>query len=323
MKYKISLVYLKMMTSPVQPDDYIALSLMSMLNKTNQVVNAFRYAQERIESEPCQEIMLHLLGCNTQDDVQYNLPSSGEVAAVVEGDCSNAEYTYDVLVHDRRFGLKRVSCLHLCYMALQYLLLFHYGEHGFHLGIRYAEDNDNGQGRKYVTMLEFVRYHVHYRLNAPNPYTCYGRLSDQIDVDAYSTILGSRLKFIADHQKELHCESVQGIADAIDKGMTSADSVGSRVIVPPSFTGGRRYYVMNYQDAMAIYRVYSPPGLFITFTCNTKWKEISDALHFETGQQLCDRSEIVVWIFHMKVEEFVADIREGKAFGRVHAGKTA
>jgi hypothetical protein len=44
MKYKISLVYLKMMTSPVQPDDYIALSLMSMLNKTNQVVNAFRYA---------------------------------------------------------------------------------------------------------------------------------------------------------------------------------------------------------------------------------------------------------------------------------------
>jgi hypothetical protein len=94
------------------------------------------------------------LGCNnTQNDVQYNLPSSGEIAAIVVGDSSNTKYTYDVLVHDRRFGLKRVSFLHPCYMALQYPLLFPYGEHGFHLGIRHAEDHDNGQGRKYVTML--------------------------------------------------------------------------------------------------------------------------------------------------------------------------
>jgi hypothetical protein len=108
-----------------------------------------------------------------------------------------------------------------------------------------VEDRDEVQGRRYVTMLEFVRYHMHYRLNVPNPYTYYERLSDQIDVDAYSTIEGSRLQFIADHQKELRCELVQGIFDFIDKGMTSVDSVGSRVIVPPSFTGGRRYYVMN------------------------------------------------------------------------------
>jgi hypothetical protein len=181
---------------------------------------------------------------------------------------------------------------------------------------------DIGQGRRYVTMLEFVRYHVHNRLNVSNPYTCYGRLSDQIDVDGYSTIEGSRLKFIADHQKELRCELVQGIADAIDKGMSSADFVGSRVIVPPSFTGGRRYYVMNYQDAMAIYRVYCPPDLFVTFTCNMKWKEISNPLHFETGQQPCDRSELVVRVFHMKIEEFIEDIQEGKTFGPVRAGKS-
>jgi hypothetical protein len=127
-----------------------------------------------------------------------------------------------------------VSCLHPCYMALQYPLLFPYGEYGFHLGIRYVEDRDDVQCRRYATMLEFVRYHMHYRLNVPNPYTCYGWLSDQIDVDAYSTIEGSRLQFIANHQKELRCESVQGISDAIDKHMTSTDSVGSRVIVPPS-----------------------------------------------------------------------------------------
>jgi hypothetical protein len=87
---------------------------------------------------------------------------------------------------------------------------------------------------------------------------------------------------------------VQGTTDAIDKGMVSGDSVGSRVIVPSSFTGCQRYYVLNFQDAMTICRVYDPPDLFVTFMCNTKWKEISDALHFEPRQQPCDRSELVV-----------------------------
>jgi hypothetical protein len=56
---------------------------------------------------------------------------------------------------------------------------------------------------------------------------------------------------------------VQGIADAVDRGLISADAVGSKVIVPASFTGSRRYHVMNYQDAMAICRVYGPPDLFL------------------------------------------------------------
>jgi hypothetical protein len=57
-------------------------------------------------------------------------------------------------------------------------------------------------------MLEFSRFHMHYRLNQPNPFTCYGRLSDQLVIDFYTTVEGSRLKIIADHQKELHSKSV-------------------------------------------------------------------------------------------------------------------
>ena len=76
---------------------------------------------------------------------------------------------------------------------------------------------------------------------------------------------------------------------------------------------------MNYQDAMAICRVYGPPDLFLTFTCNPKWREIADALRFEPGQQPCDRSDLVVRVFHMKVDEFIADIRQGVTFGPVLA----
>jgi hypothetical protein len=265
--------------------------------------------------------MLRLLGCNTRHDVQYNLPTSGEIAAIIVGDYSADEYTYDVLVHDRNSGLKRVSCLHPCYMALQYPLLFPYGDHGFHLGIRYSDADEEGITRKYVIMLEFGRFHMHYRLNEANPFTCYGRLSDQLVVDFYSTVEGSRLKWLADHQKELRCESVQGITDAIGRGLTDANSVGERVVMPASFTGGRRYHVMNYQDAMAICRVFGPPDLFVMFTCNSKWSEIADALRFEPGQQPFDRSDLVVQVFHMKVDEFIEDIREGKTFGPIRAGR--
>ena len=79
---------------------------------------------------------------------------------------------------------------------------------------------------------------------------------------------------------------------------------------------------MNYQDAMAICRVYGPPDLFVAFTCNTKWREIADALRFEPGQQPCDRSDLIVRVFHMKVDEFIADIKEGKMFGPVLAGNS-
>jgi hypothetical protein len=49
---------------------------------------------------------------------------------------------------------------------------------------------------------------------------------------------------------------------------------------------------------------------------------VSNALRFEPGQQLCDHSELVVRVFHMKVEEFITNIQEGKTFGLIHAGKT-
>ncbi|ONM20623.1 hypothetical protein ZEAMMB73_Zm00001d005223 [Zea mays] len=238
-----------------QPDPEIALALLDMLNENNSLVKAFRYTRECLEREGDQKITLRLLGYNTRHDVQYNLPSNGEFAAIIVGDYTAEEYTYDILVHDRECGLKRVSCLRPAYMPLQYPMLFPYGEHGFHLGIRYFGADDVGSSkRKYVTMLEFVRRHLHYRLDEPNPYTCYGRLSDQIDVDVYSTIEGNRLQFIASHQSDLRSETVQGIADAINKGFVNAYSIGSRVVVPASFTGGRRYHVMNYQDAMAICR---------------------------------------------------------------------
>ena len=66
---------------------------------------------------------------------------------------------------------------------------------------------------------------------------------------------------------------------------------------------------------MAICKVYGHPDLFVTFTCNTKWREIADALLYELGQQPCDQSDLIVRVFHMKVNELIDDIKEGRMFG--------
>jgi len=60
-----------------QPDPKVVLSLLEMLDEHNNLVKAFRYARERLEQEGDQKVTLRLLGCNSRQDVQYNLPASG------------------------------------------------------------------------------------------------------------------------------------------------------------------------------------------------------------------------------------------------------
>ena len=52
-------------------------------------------------------------------------------------------------------------------------------------------------------------------------------------------------------------------------------SVGKKNILPSSYTGGRRYMVEIFQDAVAVSRVHGCPDLFSTFMCNPKWPEIN------------------------------------------------
>ncbi|PWZ07449.1 hypothetical protein Zm00014a_024898 [Zea mays] len=154
-----------------QLDPEIASALLHMLNENNSLVKAFRYARERLEREGDQKITLRLLGCNTRHDVQYNLPSNGEIAAIIVGDYTAGEYTYDVLVHDRECGLKRVSCLHPAYMPVQYPLFI--ASHQCDLrsetvqGISDAIDkgfvNADSIGGRVVVPASFIggrRYHV-------------------------------------------------------------------------------------------------------------------------------------------------------------------
>ena len=63
--------------------------------------------------------------------------------------------------------------------------------------------------------------------------------------------------------------------------------------LPASFILGPRYLFEKYQDAMAINGIFGYPKLFITFTCNPRWTEISDALRSIKGHRPENRPNLV------------------------------
>ena len=80
--------------------------------------------------------------------------------------------------------------------------------------------------------------------------------------------------------------------------------------------------IENFQDAVAISRVFGPPDLFTTFTYNPKWPEVTEALCSEPGPMCSTRVVLPVRVYHMKLNDYIHDIKSGEAFGPVVAGKT-
>lgn len=84
-------------------------------------------------------------------------------------------------------------------------------------------------------------------------------------------IESQRLSFIRNNQTVIRAEVLNGLEEAVGRGETEPATVGMRVILPASFTGGSRYMFNNCQDAMAICKRFGYPDLFITITCNSNW----------------------------------------------------
>lgn len=302
-------------------DQAIVKELLNMLDNVNPLVKQFRLARDRIRDFPDQRVAIRILAPQLDTDVQYNLPTFDSLALLIVGDFTVDSYSRDIIVHDKDRGLHFVSNLHPALMALQYPLLFPYGDVGFHLGIQYTDAHSlPDKARKTLTMLDYYAYCCHYRPNQYNPYTCCGRLTNQIQVDCYACLEENRLWYIVEKQEELRSDHFQTISDAVGQGCIDGEKIGRKTVLPGSFTGGKRYYVNHYQDAVAICRVHGGPDIFTTFTCNTKWPEIAEAIRYEPGQEASDRPDIVNRVYKMKQDQFIKRIKKGKVFGPVVAG---
>ncbi|XP_072066853.1 uncharacterized protein [Arachis hypogaea] len=300
-------------------DEDIVRDLKKMLDEKNVLVKAFRMVRYSMGKESNSTIKLRLLGKRGKDGRRYNLPSTDEVAALIVGDFDIDKTDRDIVVETQSGRLQRINQLNPAYLGLQYPLLFPYGEDGYKEDIPLNKRHHNcGKGRQEVSMREFFAFHIQERLADGSPLLYSRRLFQQFLVDGYSMIESSRLNYIRRDQEKLRCEMYKGVKEAVLNGETTPSSCGKRIILPSSFTGGPRYMIQNYQDAMAICKVVGYPDLFITFTCNPKWLEVEDFLNNrELNPQ--DRPDIVCRVFKAKLDTLIKDVRANKVFGRVSA----
>jgi hypothetical protein len=77
--------------------------------------------------------------------------------------------------------------------------------------------------------------------------------------------------------------------------------------------------IQNYHHSIAICRVFRPPDFFFTFTCNPKWPEIVNSF-YDAELKACDKLDVIVKVYHIKLEELIQDIRSGKMFGPCTTG---
>ncbi|GKA14769.1 helicase [Tanacetum coccineum] len=244
-------------------DETIVAGLITMLHNTSAVAHAIRMARDLCHSYESVNFELCLFSDRTYVR-QYNAPTMSEVAALITTDFRDGLPSRDIVMDNKDGDPKRISELHPSYMALQYPLLFPYGEDGFHEKIPYHSNRGTRKTKcGYVSIEEYYTYVIQQRNGQGNTLLRGGRLYQQ---------------YLLKHVRLLR----------------NRDFNGLKTIKTPfgSFTGGPRYVMQNYQDVMALCRAYGNPDLFITFTSNPKWPEITKMLAFITGQKPCDRLDV-------------------------------
>ena len=241
--------------------------------------------RDRFDESDIHNVKIHLIRSPNFGERQYDLPVTFEIAALIVGDFNIESSDKDIIVENRSLGLQRINGTHPSFMALQYPLLFSYGEDGYMLGILYRNLNgSNSRKRESITMREYYAYRLQQRFHEGKTLLLGRRLFQQFVVDAYTSIEEERLQWVRFNKKEkLRSELYYGLKDAVLHGDTDPIIVDKQIVLPSSFTGSPRYMVQNYQDAMAICRWAGYPDLFLTFTCNPKWLEINHSLEFIEG----------------------------------------
>ena len=298
-------------------DRTILYGLHEMLQTSNPFIPIYQTARERLTVQGgSYQILLNpqirLIVESKADRRRENLPTTSELAGILPDEFANGSRR-DILLAVRepiRHGprLHRVDVTHAAYMPLHYVLLFPYGELGWHYEIR-LRDARHARQQTRLSQRAFYRFRLHVRTREPSLlfYAC--RLFQQYIVDAFVACETTALDWLRGHQQNIRADVYNGLADTLIRADVSASQLGRRFILPASFTGGDRFMQQLFQDSMAIVRFFGKPTFFITFTANPRWPEIVREL--KPGQQPTDRPDLIARVFRLKVAELLADVKGG------------
>ncbi|PWZ55973.1 hypothetical protein Zm00014a_031513 [Zea mays] len=274
----------------------------------------------------------------TLNQKTYNTPLTSEVAAIwIEGSERRGQFSKSVMLHGKDRSSHGIRSYHGCYDALSYPLFFPRGELGWHANIpkvgvsmdevdayraTHRASNANDEDAEPPTHLcvsvrDYYCYKFQIRPGVFNPILHGKRLFQQFMVDTYIKIESSHLDFIRKNQDRLRADLYQGLVDSMLDGDVRGEKVGKRTVLSPSFIGGPRDMRRRYMDAMALVRKFGKPDIFLTMTCNPNWDEIRRELL--PGRTLQDRPDLVVRVFHAKLQELKHRLTKQDILDKVRA----
>ena len=290
---------------------------MAVMRENNIWLKELMNAKETIELERgaqnCDDVEFRIRDFNGERNKKdkenhpgrYNAPTASDIAVVIPND--EEATNRDIIIRYRSTSqipdLRRINQLHRCYDPFAYPILFPFGDLGWHIGLEKTE-TDKKIKRTSMTQMDYYAYRFHYR-NDQNFLFRAGKLFLQFVVDAYAKIEQNRLIYFTMNNNNFRSEVYNNFVDAITNQMQLED-IGKSLILPHTHIGSPRNLYQRYLDAMSIVRTYGKPDLFITFTCNPKWKEILENLNGANGHE---RPDIIARVFREKLHRFKEDLK--------------
>ena len=141
-------------------DRSVVEGLIHMLEEHNPLAKVFRMARERFNVDEIRSVKIRLIGNRSKDGAQYNIPTASEVAAIVVGDGNQPSEGRDIVVDQYGVGLRRIIEIHPSFMAMQYPLLFPYGEDFYRKDINYNIGVGDERKRKSLTFRDTLAFRI-------------------------------------------------------------------------------------------------------------------------------------------------------------------
>ncbi|XP_013639786.1 PREDICTED: uncharacterized protein LOC106345068 [Brassica oleracea var. oleracea] len=291
-------------------------AIKSMLDECNPYAKILRTARDRFgDALQSSDVKMILISGRGTNEKTYNLPTTSEVAALFVGDFDEEIDARDIIVETKGKKLTRISELHPSYLPLQYPLLFPFGEDGYHIDLHLKRTTTTSKKpRSKVSMREFFAYKIFERYNQFSALMFSGKLFQQFLVDGFTMIEAERIRYLKLNQKALRADKYSNVSTYAASGNQDSTKCGERIVLPSTYVGGARYMREKYMDAMAVCQTFGYPELFITFTCNPKWPEITRHLQ-QRRLKSEDRADILSRVFKMKLDSLIFEIHNKNLFG--------
>ena len=188
-------------------DRTVLLQLIDMLTDCNPFITVYKTARERLATQQTDfQVLLNpqmqLVVEAGADRRRENLPISNEVTAIIPDEFTGASRR-DLVLAVREAGqdrprIRTVNVTHAAYMPLHYVLLFPYGDPGWHYSLQLEKANET-RIRTRLEQRVFYRYYLHVR-TAFSPLFYASRLFQQYIVDAYVACETTALDWLRTHQ---------------------------------------------------------------------------------------------------------------------------